>query len=477
MKLDLEALRAGLARLAGVVPDRQLRVVEELIRDGGDGEVFRLNPLQLAEGRGIGEDEAVSLLLHAAHAGLFHMTWHLLCPVCGDVVSSFGGLQGVHAHYRCDLCQADFDTVLDEYVEVAFTVSPQVREIRYHRPEELPIEDFYFDCEFHPGAVSERGVRLVDFFRKNAKLLAYLEPGERREARVEVTEGYLEGCDRLNHRSFCLRVTKAEAAPEPVPRLDLVLDDEGFAPRDGEIPSGPLLISCANRGSRRAAVIAVHFPEEDVPRAFSTYGRFVTGRRLATSPTYRSLHGTELLRDDGGLRIREVTVMFTDIRGSVELFSRLGDLQAFALVREHYGVAAGLAVRHAGTIVKVIGDSVMMAFDDVRGAARTALEMVPEVRELGRVRGLPELGLRVGLHRGPAILVSLDGRLDFFGQAVNVASRLQEMAEPGEVLLTAEAADAAGVAAILTAGGEPGRRRVALQGLPEEREIVCVRPR
>ena len=72
------------------------RVVSKLeshIRSADDAALLRINPMRFAAEKGIAEDEAVDLFLHAAALGLFEMNWIILCPICSCVIESFQALE------------------------------------------------------------------------------------------------------------------------------------------------------------------------------------------------------------------------------------------------------------------------------------------------------------------------------------------------------------------------------------------------
>mgnify|MGYP003339014860 CR=1 FL=1 len=87
------------------------------------------------------DDEAVDLFLAATKAGLFHLHWSLVCPLCGDAVQSFASLRNIRADFNCTLCQNDTQTRLDDFVHVSFVVTPDVRAIAAHHPEALSAAD------------------------------------------------------------------------------------------------------------------------------------------------------------------------------------------------------------------------------------------------------------------------------------------------------------------------------------------------
>jgi class 3 adenylate cyclase len=84
----------------------------------------------------------------------------------------------------------------------------------------------------------------------------------------------------------------------------------------------------------------------------------------------------------------------------------------------------------------------MAAFQDPADAVAAALDMLAGVEALNRDLGDRNLILRIGLHKKAAIAVTLNDRLDYFGQTVNVAARVQGLADAGEICLTREVHDA-----------------------------------
>ena len=109
----------------------------------------------------------------------------------------------------------------------------------------------------------------------------------------------------------------------------------------------------------------------------------------------------------------------------------------------------------------------MATFSNAFAATAAALEMQNRVLALNREllsRGVV-LGLKIGIHVGPVLIVNGENRLDYFGQTVNIASRVQSLAAAGEICLTRSMLDAPGVAE-LVAGHDAGiEEPVSLRGI------------
>lgn len=128
-------------------------------------------------------------------------------------------------------------------------------------------------------------------------------------------------------------------------------------------------------------------------------------------------------------------VLFADVAGSTALYEVLGDERAFALVENCLALMSACTTEARGRVVKTIGDAVMATFPDADAAADAAAEMQRRVDALGPTVGA-RLGLRIGFRCGP--VVERDG--DVFGDTVNLASRLCDLASKGQVITDRETA-------------------------------------
>ena len=77
-----------------------------------------------------------------------------MCPHCGYIIESLHNMSQLRTHYLCPICAAERDYALDDYIQIAFSISPQVRDIQYHHPESLSIEDLYFNYRLSKDLIS-----------------------------------------------------------------------------------------------------------------------------------------------------------------------------------------------------------------------------------------------------------------------------------------------------------------------------------
>src|SRR4051794_37191608 len=132
---EAESLFAVLRQSA----DREtVAAIEHFIAEAPDRALCRINPLVFAGRYRLEEERVIGAFLHASRLGIFELSWNVLCPSCGGVLDSGATLKSVHSdQYTCAWCAADYDPILDEMVEVTFTVSRRVRHIAGHDPDEL----------------------------------------------------------------------------------------------------------------------------------------------------------------------------------------------------------------------------------------------------------------------------------------------------------------------------------------------------
>lgn len=446
--LDEGALRAGLDRVAAARPwpDDALDAFGALIRDGDDRDLLRINPLAFGASAGLSETVAADLLLHGAAAGLLLMDWSMVCPYCGRIHISLRRLSHVHGGFRCDYCQVDHTTVLDDFIELSFTVSPMVRSIRYHAPERLDADDYLFVFRTSRNALTLDGRPWAEMLRRITPVVARVAPGETHRVACRLTPGMLQGSDVEGTAEF--RIDPLDATQGGPRTVDLVLDDGAFIPSAGSVPAGDVELAIHNRGDR-PSLVALHNLPAGMSVMSTRIGPFLSGKAALTSQTFRDLFGGEVVRTADGLQVRSVALLFTDIKGSTALYDRIGDLSAFSLVQRHFEVLRGVVAANGGAIVKTIGDAVMASFAEARQAVAAALAMRRAIAAFNAGKGDRGLVLKIGVHVGPAIAVTLNDRLDWFGQTVNIAARVQGLSGAGEVCVTEDVVDADGVTGLL----------------------------
>lgn len=470
--VDERALDEGLARLEaarGWSP-RTVSRLEALIRTGDDADLFRVNPLAFAGERGLEQGEAVDLFLHAAALGLFDMDWLLICPMCACAVESFARLRAVLRRFRCPMCHNDYEAAMDDYIAIYFTVAPRVRAIRYHRPESLEPFDYMFVFKGVREGREPGGARYVDAVRAALRGAAFIAPGESRGFAFDAAPGTLSGISTDSEAGFLLRVAGAPASSPQ--RLRLVATGTGFEPREVALAPGPVELEVSNAGTQRVVLAIVHAApgHEDQLLRFDPY---LTGKHLLTSQTFRSLFRSEVVGGAQGLAIRDIALLFTDIKGSTALYQRIGDLNAFQLVQQHFEQLREATVRRGGAIVKTIGDAVMAAYPDAVAAVEAALDMRAAIERFNRHEPERPLSIKIGIHHGAAIAVTLNDELDYFGQTVNIAARVQQMADAGEIWLTDAVWRYPGVEALLaTCPVEP--RAVTFPGIGRPMQVMRV---
>ena len=141
---------------------------------------------------------------------------------------------------------------------------------------------------------------------------------------------------------------------------------------------------------------------------------------------------------------RYLTVMFCDLVGSTSISAQLDAEEWRDLVGAYLDAASAAVTEMGGHVAKKLGDGLMALFgypvaheNDAERAARAALAIQRALAELSRkniATGKPELAARIGLETGPAVV---DAAGEIYGDVANVAARVQSLAEPGAVLVTA----------------------------------------
>jgi class 3 adenylate cyclase len=197
-----------------------------------------------------------------------------------------------------------------------------------------------------------------------------------------------------------------------------------------QMQPGPLRLSVENQSDARA-LPSIWIAGHTLHDLLGKRRPFLTAKRMLSNQTFRDIYRTDTLDVDQGLKITSLTFLFTDLKGSTELYERVGDIVAYDLVREHFRVLNEIVAMQGGAVVKTIGDAVMATFPTPDRAVAAALRMRQSVRDLKK-----DLLIKIGIHEGPCLAVTLNDRLDYFGQTVNIASRVQGLADERAIFAT-----------------------------------------
>src|ERR1700704_6085542 len=186
-------------------------MLERMVRDAPDHALNKMNALDLAAKEGVGEERVIAALLNAVGLGMFEMTWNVMCPSCAGVLSANKSLKTLdRARYSCAFCAAGYETTLDNLVEVTFTVSPRVRKIAAHSPDELSAAEYYRQI-FWSSAI-DLPADLEKLLGEITLEIVDLPPGERAILSLQAPEGTLIVFDPVTHTAQFLDVNGEETS-------------------------------------------------------------------------------------------------------------------------------------------------------------------------------------------------------------------------------------------------------------------------
>ena len=442
--------------------------IERMVRDAPDHALNRINALDLAAKEKLDEERLIAALLHAARLGIFEMSWNVMCPGCGGVLDASTTLKTLNqAEYSCALCAAGYETTLDNMVEVTFTVSPRVRRIAAHMPDDLPAPEYYRQIFWSSG------IDLPEDFAKMMEEVSLdaieLPAGERAILSLQLPAEFLIVFEPVTHAAQFLDV-KGEPTRERQ-NLSLVFNRVRAPTGTLEMRPGPLRLTFENRTEARV-LPGVWIAGDKLHDLLGKRKPVLTAKRLLTNQTFRDIFHTDTLSVDQRLKIISLTFLFTDLKGSTELYERVGDLVAFDLVKEHFRVLNEIIVSERGAVVKTIGDAVMATFATPDRAVAAAIRMREAINGLGEQRRQESLLLKMGIHEGPCLAVTLNDRQDYFGQTVNIAARVQGLAATRAIVATGQVIQDREAAALLRTNGlTPTLRRTALRGIVDEMSV------
>ncbi len=387
-------------------------------------DVWTIRPLQLARSWGVPERQTIELCLEAVKQGLLRLRWDLLCPRCQVGKGSVLALDELPTGAHCATCNIDYERDYANNVELAFHPANSIR----------PLESGEY-CLFGPGSTPHIKVQLT------------LAPGEQRLVALQPDHGHyrVRTLEPGGEQSFDWH---AGAFPRAIADGDELTLGEASA--DG-------MVALENTSDRSLTLILEeHAWVRDA----------LTAKRVTAMQAFRDLFDDDVLRPGDDVEIDHIAIMFTDLKGSTALYERIGDPKAYALVREHFAILGKAVREHDGAIVKTIGDAIMAVYVNPANGLRCAIQIQEDIERFNRDSGREPVIIKLGLHCGRCISVTLNNRLDYYGTAANKAARLEAQSTGGDIVLSPEFAADPEVAQVL--GDIPLREESAeLKGFPE----------
>ena len=181
----------------------------------------------------------------------------------------------------------------------------------------------------------------------------------------------------------------------------------------------------------------------DINKVKNTFKRYVSKQVV-----------DNLLDDETNLNLggenREVTILFTDIRGFTSMAEKMKPEKVVLTLNEYFSEMIDIVFKHNGTLDKIIGDELMIVFgaplssdDDTERALNTAIEMQKKIADLNRVRKKrkePPILVGAGINKGQVVSGNIGSRdmMDYtvVGDTVNLGSRLCSAASAGEIIVS-----------------------------------------
>jgi class 3 adenylate cyclase len=400
---DVEFAPGGRARLIGLgeklmaegTNEELVALLIDFIENADEFALSRIRPYQLADQWQQPRRDVLCLCFQATRAGILDLQWNLICPMCrgGGAADSLNELR---ADVHCAGCNIDFKANFEQSVELTFRPNPSIREVDE--------ESF---CLGGPQVTPHIAAQQL------------LPAGARRSIKIQLEEGRYrlrtmndDGWQhlRVSEQATCGAVLRASS--------------EGWP--DAELEIG----KCSDLEFENATADERLFILERTQWSDDA----ATAAEVTALQSFRDLFASEALRPGEQISVGTLTVLFTDLKGSTQLYREIGDATAFGHVMNHFDVLKEVIAQEDGAIVKTIGDAVMAVFRRPASAMRAMLHAQQRLATPSG-GGMP-LTLKAGLHIGPCIAVTLNDRLDYFGSTVNLAARLEAQSTGGDVVIS-----------------------------------------
>lgn len=378
------------------------QIVEKLIltlQTADDEDLKNLSPIKLSSVWKEPLSDVLKVMFYAAKIDVLNFSWNVLCPHCMQTVQNCRSLIEITDPLYCKVCNKDFEVDFNRSVQLTFHPHPLIRKLQKKKY-----------CIGSPS------------LHKHVPLHAILQPGQKRFVKIGLKEGnYRFSCDKTSgYVNAKVQQTGLENTTLVFSQDDLEKQNVILSPNTNVIlhnqTEEPITIKCESLDWEM----------------FSVSASEVTSWSL-----FRDLFPRELIRDKKKLAATDLTILFTDLFNSSQIYSSKGDDSAVGLVINHFDILQQIILEERGSIVKTIGDAVMAVFPKPIYAVM-AFNRAQDVFK-NELRTEQPIQLKGGVHVGNCVAVTLNNRIDYFGNTINIASRLVDYAHGEEIVISNDA--------------------------------------
>lgn len=351
----------------------------------------RIHVKEISGKFGIDLQEGIKACVRMVKEGDLSLSWDVICPHCRGARVESKSISGLTETGSCEPCGTTFGIDSEESVEVVFHLTPKLRNI----------QKVVF-CAAEPAK------------KKHIKLYQSLASGVSKTYQINLPVGTYRLRRKNSSDAIFLELSDHE-------QLNSFAWDGTGSTRTKL--STTFNLTLTNRSSEKD-----FFTLEE---AWWFNDRLLSGEALSNH-YIREIFSEDHLQTGLKLNVGKQVILFTDIVGSTPFYKSSGDAIALKLVQSHYLEVSALIVKHDGVVVKYIGDAIMAAFLDLEKAMECTLEIY---KLFNNDRSDTPIRLRASFHEGKVLCANMNVGLDYFGNTVNQAAKIQKYADAHEIAL------------------------------------------
>lgn len=375
------------------VNEELVALLHQHIVSRSDKEVINMRPRMIAKKWNRDTLAVLRLFLYATKVGILSLSWNLICPNCRVSKAEHASLSNIASAFHCDLCGVSYDANFENYVELKFSVHPSIRKA---------YDESY--CVGGPMITPHIIVQKIVNPDETAQIPL---PSSQEKLQIRVLQA--------NHK---VGIRKSQIDQE----AQLIYKSDGW---NKSFISTHTAIPVKNE-SPNSIVLVVERTDWDEDAT--------TAAEVTAMQEFRDLFSSEVLARGQQVGIENVTILFSDIEGSTSLYEEIGDANAYGQVRRHFDYLSDWISNYNGSVVKTIGDAVMAVFHSSEDGVNAALNIQKHLDAFNDEKK-DNIVLKIGVHSGPAIVVNSNDRLDYFGRTVNIAARIQNKSNGGDIVV------------------------------------------